>query len=264
MTAQPIPGPRSSPAGWQRVAVTYPFAATLGLLALTALVFLAAPGLDLAVSGFFYRQGTGFVGDRAAIIEEIRAIGTRLEWTFVITTLVPLAIKLALPDTPLLLRPRTTLFTLASFALGPGLVVNAILKDHWGRARPRDLLAFGGHDTFSPVWWISDQCRNNCSFASGEAGSAFWLVAIVFLVPATWRLPAAAASLTVALVVSFARLAAGGHFLSDILTAWLLVFLVILVCRAVILEAPPPAFDTAIETGIARIGHALRRLLAWS
>ena len=72
------------------------------------------------------------------------------------------------------------LFVLAALALGPGLVVNAGFKDHWGRARPRDVTQFSGERTFTPALQPTDQCDRNCSFVAGHPSVAFWLAALGF------------------------------------------------------------------------------------
>ena len=116
-----------------------------------------------------------------------------------------------------------------------------------------------GDATFSPVWWFSDQCERNCSFVSGEAASAFWLVALVFLVRKEWRPATAVATLAFAAAISFTRIAAGGHFLSDVLVAWLVTLCVMIASQPAVLKGLPPAFDRAVEAGARRIGEALRR-----
>jgi lipid A 4'-phosphatase len=35
-------------------------------------------------------------------------------------------------------------FSLLCVAIGPGLIINVALKDHWGRPRPRQIIEFGG------------------------------------------------------------------------------------------------------------------------
>ncbi|MEI9804295.1 MAG: hypothetical protein WDN48_07260 [Pseudolabrys sp.] len=62
-------------------------------------------------------------------------------------------------------------------ALGPGLAVNVLLKDHWGRPRPIDVTQFGGMDKFVPWWDPRGACPNNCSFVSGDVAGAFWTIA---------------------------------------------------------------------------------------
>lgn len=44
---------------------------------------------------------------------------------------------------------RHSLFLLLLLALGPGLLVNVILKNHLGRPRPQELIEFGGKQQFT-------------------------------------------------------------------------------------------------------------------
>lgn len=237
-----------------------PLAFGLVVLALVSLIFRYAPNLDLAVSRLFYESTTGFSEGRSTFLEALRQAGHIVEWAFALAIVAPLPLKVLFPQSPLLLPPRATLFVLATFALAPGLIVNGILKEYWGRARPRALLEFGGDATFTPVWWISDQCERNCSFVSGEAASAFCLVALVFLVRQEWRPAMAVATLAFAAAVSFTRIAVGAHFLSDVLIAWLMTLCVMLALNRAVLKGLPPAFDHAVETAAGRTGEALRRL----
>jgi membrane-associated phospholipid phosphatase len=120
---------------------------------------------------------------------------------------------------------------------------------------------FGGDAVFSPVWWISDQCQGNCSFVSGEGAASFWLVALAFIVPPRWRPPAVALTLVFAALVSATRIAMGGHFLSDVLIAWLLMFLVMVLLDGAILKGLPAAFDAGVDRGLGQAGWAIQRAL---
>jgi lipid A 4'-phosphatase len=120
---------------------------------------------------------------------------------------------------------RAILFVLAVLAVGPGLVVNVVFKDHWGRARPRDVVHFGGTRTFTPAFVISDQCDRNCSFVSGHASLPFAFVALgYFLRRRRWAVYAAAAAFGGA--VGLGRIVQGAHFLSDVVFSGIFVFLV--------------------------------------
>jgi lipid A 4'-phosphatase len=235
-----------------------PFVWGLGLLALVSLVFFLVPGLDLAVTRLFYDPEARFPGRESALLENMRNAGLVAEWAFGIAVIAPLAMKLALPHARLLVKPRATLFALATLAVGPGIIVNGILKTFWGRARPNALREFGGDATFSPVWWVSDQCERNCSFVSGEAASAFWLVALVFLVRKERRPAVAAATLAFAATVSLTRIAVGAHFLSDVLIAWLMTLCVMIALARLLLTRLSPAFDVAVEAIVERAGQRLR------
>jgi membrane-associated PAP2 superfamily phosphatase len=252
--------PDSRLAALRRRAMLRPLTFSLGALILVSSIFLLVPNLDFATSRFFYDPLSGFVG-KTGWFEVLRQAGRIAEWCLAIGVIAPLLLKILVPQSEILLQPRSSLFVLASLAIGPGLIVNAILKDHWGRARPRNILEFGGDATYSAVWRITDQCERNCSFVSGEAASAFWLLTIVFLVPKDRRPSVAAITLAFAAAVSFTRLAAGAHFLSDILIAWLITLCVMLVLYGLVMQQLPRAFDDTVEGTAGRYGEALRRLL---
>ena len=131
--------------------------------------------------------------------------------------------------------PRIAAFVVAALALGPGLVVNTLLKDNWGRPRPSTIAEFFGPNHYVPPLLPSDQCSDNCSFPSGHAALGFWLVAFAFLAPPPWRRVAVLAALGFGGGVGLIRIAQGGHFLSDVafsgvivvgITRWLYVRMV--------------------------------------
>jgi membrane-associated PAP2 superfamily phosphatase len=111
------------------------------------------------------------------------------------------------------------IFLLLSVAVGPGLIINAIFKDHWGRPRPRQIVEFGGRLEYVPP--LLPARTHGKSFPCGHC-SVGYLYAAGWWV---WRrkYPAlAAGSLAAGTVLGtllgFGRMAAGGHFLSDV--AW--------------------------------------------
>lgn len=122
---------------------------------------------------------------------------------------------------------KQALFFLLMLALGPGLVVNVLLKDHYGRARPIDVHEFGGQFPFTQFWQPGTS-SNNRSFPSGHASIAFYVVAPWFVLRR--RRPGQAScwlagGLAYGSLVGAARIMQGGHFLSDVLWAGGLVYL---------------------------------------
>jgi len=77
-------------------------------------------------------------------------------------------------------RRRELVYLMLTLALGPGLLVNSVLKEHSGRARPVQTVDFGGTQQFSAAWVWADQCRTNCAFVSGHAAVSTWPVAVGF------------------------------------------------------------------------------------
>lgn len=205
----------------------------VGLIGLTLLIFGIWPGLDLAVTGYFHEAslpgGRGFAVRQIAWIETLR----NLIWNG--TLLMPLAALILLGWA--LWRKTSGWFwgyILALFLIGPGLVVNAGFKAYWGRARPSNVLDFGGTAQFTPAWQISDQCVKNCSFVSGEGAGATALTIAVLLILLRYRhrisAPLYRAGQATAIAslgfVGWQRIATGGHFLSDVLLSALLVTLI--------------------------------------
>jgi len=100
------------------------------------------------------------------------------------------------------------------------LFVNLILKNFWGRARPGDIIELGGKDVFTPWYVYSDACYTNCSFVSGDASVGFSVI-ILYLV--TKNIIFFHLSIFSGLLIGFIRIMEGGHFLSDILLAGIII-----------------------------------------
>ena len=102
------------------------------------------------------------------------------------------------------------------------VIVNLLFKNLWGRSRPGDILEFGGKDIFTPWYKIGEVCQTNCSFVSGDASVGFGIIILYLITKNIFFLHA---SLICGIGLGIIRIMAGGHFLSDILFAALLVFL---------------------------------------
>jgi lipid A 4'-phosphatase len=118
---------------------------------------------------------------------------------------------------------RRAIFLAASLGLGPGLVVNVLLKDFWGRPRPSTIAEFSGPFHYVRALIPSDQCLDNCSFPSGHAALGFWMVAFALLAPPARRRPAVVAAVVFGALVGLVRIAQGGHFLSDVIASGIIV-----------------------------------------
>ncbi len=203
----------------------------LALAALAPLTafFLLWPETDIAFSRLFTDMQGNFAY-RDGLWHLMRMAIWNLTVIAALAGLAALVIALLRRD-----RARTRLwgFVTLSFALGPGLLVNGMLKNHWGRARPQAVEAFGGTAEFTPPVLPADQCLQNCSFVSGEAAGAVTLAltAWLLLVPhlaLRGRLTLGLALGAVALWGSLMRVMAGRHFLSDVLFAADLMIILVL------------------------------------
>jgi lipid A 4'-phosphatase len=197
----------------------------LAVFALTLALFLLVPQIDLLTSALFYTEKRGFVLKGWAPVASLYNSIPWLAWGIVIVVGFGTG-WLLLAGRPLWRLDRKALcFVALSTALAPGFIVNTVLKDHWGRARPNQIEAFGGTREFSPAPLPAAQCPRNCSFPSGHAALGFSLVAFALLLPpGTGRRCGVAATLAFGAVIGLARIAQGAHFLSDVVYAGLLVY----------------------------------------
>lgn len=184
--------------------------------ALFAILFSAYPQLDLNVSAEFFSPDHGFVGDQNAVILAIYR-GVPLMSRAIIIGLFIAMFAYAMQRGDAGRRRRIQVgYLIAALAIGPGLLIDVGLKDHWGRARPAKVTEFGGTQTFSPAFKPTDQCDTNCSFVSGHASAGFYIVSLGFLGGAAARRRWTLIGLATGALFGFGRITQGGHFLSDI------------------------------------------------
>ncbi|WP_396594622.1 phosphatase PAP2 family protein [Brevundimonas sp. R86498] len=218
-----------------------PLTVALGVTVALSLYFLVVPGVDLAISALFF-SADGFALAQNPVLRALRKSSSWVLGLMLLGLIGEVAVGLWRGRGRLRGHARRAAVLLAGLALGSGVVVNGLLKGLWGRARPIQIDTFGGDAAFTPAWTISDNCASNCSFVSGEASSAAWMVAVVVLmVPAEHRRWALPAVLAYAGALSLNRLAFGGHFLSDILLSWALTALVLTVLYRLTLSCPRQA-----------------------
>lgn len=118
---------------------------------------------------------------------------------------------------------RQALYIVLVIALGPGLVVNLIVKDHWGRPRPVHVTQFAGEHTYIPPGKIGH--TPDKSFVCGHCSVGYAFIVLYFLAQ-HHKWVYFLITIALAWVMGFTRMTAGGHFVSDILWSGYLVFLV--------------------------------------
>jgi lipid A 4'-phosphatase len=193
-------------------------------LLLLVLFFLFFPGVDIWISAQYYQPGVGFAWERDGFLEFVRAAGDKIiVGTFVFCVILWVA-GIWYEQWFWGMTTHRATFLITSIIVGPGLIVNALLKPNWGRARPKDITDFGGQAHYTPPLFVANECAgSNCSFASGHAAVAFWVTAYGFMLPAKWRALGVAAGIVIGIVVGWVRIAQGAHFFSDIVFAGLIV-----------------------------------------
>ncbi|MGE5148068.1 MAG: phosphatase PAP2 family protein, partial [Candidatus Eiseniibacteriota bacterium] len=204
---------------------------------LVGLVFWLFPGIDIWAAGLFWRPDTCFFL-KDSFFARIFYEGIRILTPILIGILVILLGMAAVGRRqPFGLGVAAYLYLILVFAIGPGLLVNATLKDNWGRARPSQVTEFGGAKQFTPAFVRSDQCDHNCSFVAGHPSMLFGFFGVALLVRGRRRRAAALAAVTVlGAMAGLGRMMQGGHFLSDVIFAGVFVFAVAWILEKLMLE----------------------------
>lgn len=204
------------------------------LLPIIAMILIApfTPAMDLAISHYFYSPDTGF--------------GTNPFYTFLFNYgPIPAQITAGLAAIVLIIsffsikfktwrRPAACL--VLTMAIGAGLIVHAILKDHWGRPRPKQITEFGGTQMFRPFYHpnIFNQPEPSKSFSCGHCSMGFYFFALALVGRRLHNKTLFLSALTIAIVLgsllSLTRIAQGGHFFSDTLATALVMWLTAYAC----------------------------------
>jgi len=148
----------------------------LASFAIFAMFVTAFPGVDLAISSLFF-DGRTFLRDQwwQRLLQQ--GLGYFLPISVGVVALIYACNRLWKLNI-CCVDARRVVYVVLVLAIGCGFIVNFGLKDHFHRARPRDVVEFGGTKLFSPAFQVSNQCRTNCSFSSGDAAGAFFSMAL--------------------------------------------------------------------------------------
>ena len=194
----------------------------LGLFATTALLFIVFPGIDIFISRLFFDQGF-YLGREwwTALMHE--SMGYFLVLSLASVIALYAWNKLAKRNLCRIDGRRVVYLFLVLF-LGAGLIVNVVLKDNFGRARPRDVVEFGGYKQYTAPFVVGGQCGKNCSFSSGEAAGGFFALALALAL--SRRRAALVVAAGFGAFVSFCRIASGAHFLSDTVVSFFVMLIV--------------------------------------
>ena len=188
--------------------------------AIGAIVFSLWPQIDPTVSAWFYSPGEGFATGRTWFPEAVYWFvyyGSRvIEIVLALCWIASLFARVGW----LANRRRWLGFMVLALVLGPGLIADQALKNHWGRARPEQSVAFGGTKQFTPALQAANQCERNCSFVSGHATAAYALMTFGWLAGRGRRRRWMALAVVSGLFVGAIRVIQGGHYLSDVYFAF--------------------------------------------
>ncbi|KQC07750.1 MAG: hypothetical protein APR54_05625 [Candidatus Cloacimonas sp. SDB] len=185
------------------------------LLSLTIIFNLT--GLDLIIQSKFYNSETGWFLKNSQPWSFIYNFGNLPALILSVGAL--LIIALSTYYEKLKKITKVSLYLILVMALGPGLLVNSILKDNWGRPRPRNIAEFGGKYQYEEVLTIDPESRGK-SFPCGHASMGFYFFVLYFIFRKKNKCLAGSLlffSLIFGSLIGLARIIQGGHFASDVI-----------------------------------------------
>ena len=198
-----------------------------------------SPAIDLAVSKYFYDPVKGFSDSKF--------------YSFMYTYgLIPAQLTFMTAAVLLFLssffsrwkkwQPASLVLVL-TLAIGAGLIAHVMLKDHWGRPRPRQVVEFGGNQQFRPYYSpnFSDQPEPSKSFSCGHCTMGFYFFSLALVARRIGSRSLYIAGIILAIVLggalSLTRIAQGGHFLSDTLASALIMWLTAYFCDKLVFSS---------------------------
>lgn len=199
------------------------------ILPIAAMAILApfSPWLDLAISHYFYDPHHTF--ETSSWHAFIYDYGTIPAIVTGVIGVILFFCSLYIPEWQK--WRKSGLILMLTTLIGSFLVVNVILKDHWGRPRPKQVIEFGGAQTFRPFYKPNffNQPEPSKSFPCGHCAQGFYFFAIILvgkrLKSLATFLIGLSLTIVLGLLLSWTRIAQGGHFFSDVLMSALIMWL---------------------------------------
>jgi membrane-associated PAP2 superfamily phosphatase len=175
--------------------------------------------LDIAIQSLFYSPAEGWRLEHRTFWDFTYRYGIFPGYLFAVGCLAMISVSYW--NERYFKYRKAAVVMVVALILGPGLLVNAVFKDHWQRPRPREVTQFGGGEQFVPVC-VRGHVTGGKSFPCGHASMGFYL-AVPYLFLRRTRKGLAYAFLALGIgygsVIGAARMIAGGHFLSDVIWA---------------------------------------------
>lgn len=182
------------------------------------LIILApfTPWLDITIENYFYQHGN----DPATHFMTGRVIQFMYDKGALILTIIG---SLSLPLLLFKKFRKPMMVILLTLIVGSGFVTHALLKDYWGRPRPKQIENYGGSQLYRPFWSPNffHQPEPSKSFVCGHCSVGFLFLSLIILGQryrnriVFWS--GIIFSLLFGVGLSLTRMAQGGHFFSDCL-----------------------------------------------
>lgn len=219
------------------------------LVLVVATLCLRATALDVQLSGLFYGGNGEWPMVNAQPFRAIYDYGTYPACVITILSGVGWIAGLAFHRG----LARRTFFCLMVVLIGPGLMINGILKPVIARPRPCQIVDFGGTESFRPILSLgAPNTTSRCmSFPSGHASMGFALIAPALLLRRhrKWYVASMGLAIGIGVIIGVTRIVQGRHYVSDILWSGAIVYL----SAALLYEALGLQRDALRQVSVPRI-----------
>lgn len=235
-----------------------PFAALL-LMTVIFTVF----DLDRSISSHFYRPGEGWFLAKQPLWYWLHKKGTIPGVVLAVGCLIVWLVSFYAPSLKDWRKP--CLVVVLTAVLAAGLLVNAILKQYWGRPRPSQTIEYGGQWEYRPIFPPGTPGQG-ASFPCGHCtmGFVFLATAAFYRRSKPLAVTGVATGLVLGTLLSAARVVQGAHFTSDTIWSFGLVGMTAVGLMLWLPEAEqiPATIEISPQTKARRIGLTIGTILA--
>ncbi len=183
------------------------------VLVVTTLIFTLFD-LDHSISGNFYRPGEGWYLGKHPLWNLMYRKGTIPGILLSVVCLLVWLLSYYRPGLQQWRKP--CLVVVLTAVLGAGILVNAVLKQYWGRPRPSQTIEYGGQWEYRPIFPPGTPGRG-ASFPTGHSTMGFLFLACAAFYPRSKSMAVTGVGTGLVLggLLSAARVVQGAHFASD-------------------------------------------------
>src|SRR5258706_3683954 len=140
---------------------------------ITGMVVAIDHTFDLQIAAYFTSPEVKATVDTLYLwIETLRDFNVVFTAAFVVISIGSIVLRLFWPLRPALVPARAALLILSTFALGPALLTNGLLKPHSGRPRPAAAGQLGGTQPFVQCWHCRLDREDHSAAVSGQTSRA--------------------------------------------------------------------------------------------
>ncbi len=212
-----------------------PLRLDLALFIVSVIAFVGFPQIDrFVVARTFDKEAGRFLGAESGFLDRFVEAFDEVHLLILALCLVGFVAGLLLRTARGKSIRRGALFLFLLLFFAPGLVVNGVLKEEWGRARPQSLVEYQGDRSFTRAFQITDQCETNCAFTSGHAAIGFYFLGLAW---AFYQPRLLLVGLVLGVILGGARIVQGRHYLSDVVFSFWVVYGTALALAALIYRA---------------------------